>query len=112
MLISEAYAQAADTSPVAADFLTTLPMIAIIFALFYFVVIRPSAKKGKEQKLMIEALQKGDEVVINGGIMGRVVKLSGSYVSMEISENVVINVLKTSIQTLLPKGSLKAIEKE
>lgn len=112
MLISEAYAQAAAAPPATADFLTTLPMIAVIFALFYFVVIYPTSKRGKEQKLMIEALQKGDEVVTNGGVLGRVVKLSGSYVTLEISANVVINVLKTSIQTLLPKGTLKTIEKE
>ena len=111
MLISEAYAQAA-AAPPGGDFLMSLPMIIMIFALFYFVVIRPQAKRGKEQKLMIEALQKGDEVVSSGGILGRVVKISGSYVVLEIAANTEITVLKTSIQTLLPKGTLKTIEKE
>lgn len=111
MLISEAYAQAA-AAPPGGDFLTTLPMIAMIFALFYFIVIRPQSKRGKEQKLMIEALQKGDEVVSSGGILGRVVKISGNYIVLEIAANTEINVLKTSIQTLLPKGTLKTIEKD
>lgn len=111
MLISEAYAQAA-AAPPGGDFLTTLPMIVMIFALFYFIVIRPQAKRGKEQKLMIEALQKGDEVVSGGGILGRVVRISGSYIVLEIAANTEINVLKTSIQTLLPKGTLKTIEKD
>ena len=111
MLISEAYAQAA-AAPPGGDFLTTLPMIVMIFALFYFIVIRPQAKRGKEQKLMIEALQKGDEVVSSGGILGRVVKISGNYIVLEIAANTEINVLKTSIQTLLPKGTLKTIEKD
>ena len=111
MLISEAYAQAA-AAPSGGDLLTSLPMLVGIFALFYFVVIRPQAKRGKEQKLMIEALQKGDEVVSSGGILGRVIKISGSYVVLEIAANTEITVLKTSVQTLLPKGTLKAIEKE
>lgn len=111
MLISEAYAQAA-AAPPGGDFLTTLPMIVMIFALFYFIVIRPQSKRGKEQKLMIEALQKGDEVVTSGGVLGRVVKISGTYIVLEIAANTEINVLKTSIQTLLPKGTLKTIEKD
>lgn len=111
MLISEAHAQAAAAQP-GGDFLTTLPMIVMIFALFYFIVIRPQAKRSKEQKLMIEALQKGDEVVTSGGVLGRVVKISGSYIALEIAANTEINVLKTSIQTLLPKGTLKTVEKD
>jgi preprotein translocase subunit YajC len=111
MLISDAYAQAAAAQP-GGDFLTTMPMIVMIFALFYFIVIRPQSKRGKEQKLMIEALQKGDEVVTSGGILGRVVKISGTYIVLEIAANTEINVLKTSIQTLLPKGTLKTVEKD
>ncbi len=111
MLISEAYAQAAAPPP-GGDFLMSLPMIIIIFALFYFVVIRPQSKRGKEQKLMIEALQKGDEVVSGGGVLGRVVKISGGYIVLEIAANTQIAVLKSSIQTLLPKGTLKTVEKE
>ncbi|MSQ44527.1 MAG: preprotein translocase subunit YajC [Nitrosomonadaceae bacterium] len=111
MLISEAYAQAA-AAPPGGDFLTTLPMIVIIFALFYFIVIRPQSKRAKEQKLMIEALQKGDEVVSSGGVLGRVVKISGSYIVLEIATSTQVTVLKSSVQTLLPKGTLKTVEKD
>ncbi len=111
MLISEAYAQAA-AAPPGGDLLTTLPMIVIIFALFYFIVIRPQSKRTKEQKLMIDALQKGDEVVSSGGVLGRVVKISGSYIVLEIAASTQITVLKSSVQTLLPKGTLKTVEKD
>ena len=111
MLISEAYAQAA-AAPPGGDFLTTLPRIVIIFALFYFIVIRPQSKRAKEQKLMIEALQKGDEVVSSGGVLGRVVKISGSYIVLEIATSTQVTVLKSSVQTLLPKGTLKTVEKD
>ncbi len=111
MLISEAYAQAA-AAPPGGDLLTTLPMIVIIFALFYFIVIRPQSKRTKEQKLMIDALQKGDEVVSSGGMLGRVAKISGNYIVLEIAASTQIAVLKSSVQTLLPKGTLKTVEKD
>ena len=77
MLISEAFAQAAaPAQPQGADFMSLLPLIAI-FAVFYLLMIRPQAKRAKEQKLMIEALQKGDEVATAAGQLGRVVKVSG-----------------------------------
>ncbi|MDN5752046.1 MAG: preprotein translocase subunit YajC [Nitrosospira sp.] len=110
MLISEAFAQAAAPPP-GADFLSLLPLIGI-FAVFYFLLIRPQSKRAKEQKLMIEALQKGDEVATTGGELGRVVKVSGNYVIVQIAENVQVIMQKTSIQTLLPKGTLNSIEKE
>jgi preprotein translocase subunit YajC len=112
MLISEAYAQAAAPAQSAgADLMSLLPLIAI-FAVFYLMLIRPQSKRAKEQKLMIEALQKGDEVVTAGGLLGRVVKVSGTYVILQIAENVQITTLKSSMQTLLPKGTLSSIEKE
>lgn len=110
MLISEAFAQAA-AAPPGADFLSLLPLIGI-FVVFYFLLIRPQSKRAKEQKLMIEALQKGDEVATTGGELGRVAKVSGNYVIVQIAENVQVVMQKTSIQTLLPKGTLNSIEKE
>lgn len=110
MLISEAFAQAA-AAPAGADFMSLLPLIGI-FAVFYLLLIRPQAKRAKEQKLMIEALQKGDEVATTGGQLGRVSKVSGNYVILQIAENVQIVIQKTAIQTLLPKGTLNSIEKE
>ena len=110
MLISDAYAQA--SAPAGGGMLMELPLIALVIAIFYFVVIRPQTKRSKEQKSMIEALQKGDEVVTSGGELGRVTKLTGNYLILEVSPNVEIILQKTAIQTLLPKGTLKSIEKE
>jgi len=110
MLISDAYAQA--STPAGGGMLMELPLIALVIAIFYFVVIRPQTKRTKEQKSMIEALQKGDEVVTSGGELGRVTKLTGNYLILEVSQNVEIILQKTAIQTLLPKGTLKSIGKE
>lgn len=111
MLISEAFAQAAAPAQAAPDLMSLLPLIGI-FAVFYLLLIRPQTKRAKEQKLMIEALQKGDEVTTTGGELGRVVKVSGNYVMLQIAENVQVIMQKTAIQTLLPKGTLNSIEKE
>jgi preprotein translocase subunit YajC len=85
-----------------------LPLI-VIFALFYFMMIRPQMKRAKEQKNMLESLQKGDEVVTAGGELGKVAKVSAAYVSLEIAPNVVIQVQRSAITTLLPKGTIKEI---
>ncbi|MEE8327570.1 MAG: preprotein translocase subunit YajC [Nitrosomonadaceae bacterium] len=110
MLISEAYAQA--SAPAGGGMLMELPLIALVIAIFYFVVIRPQTKRAKDQKTMVEALQKGDEVVTSGGQLGRIAKITGNHVFLEISPSIETIVLKTAIQTLLPKGTLKGIEKE
>jgi len=110
MLISEAYAQA--SAPAGGGMLMELPLIVLVIAIFYFVVIRPQTKRAKDQKTMVEALQKGDEVVTSGGQLGRVAKITENYVILEICQNIETTVLKTAVQTLLPKGTLKSIEKE
>jgi preprotein translocase subunit YajC len=91
--------------------MSLLPLVAI-FTVFYLMLIRPQSKRAKEQKLMIEALQKGDEVVAAGGLLGRVVKVSGTYVILQVAENVQVTTLKSAVQTLLPKGTLSSVEKE
>lgn len=85
-----------------------IPLI-VIFVLFYFMLIRPQMKRAKEQKNMLEALQKGDEIITTGGQLGKVVKVNENYISVEIAENVVVNVQKAAITTLLPKGTIKNI---
>ena len=107
MLISNAYAQAAGGMP-GGDLMTFLPMIAI-FVVFYFLLIRPQQKRAKETRAMLEALQKGDEVVTAGGLVGRISKLSDQYASVEIAPNVEINVQRVAISQLLPKGTIKAL---
>ncbi|MBL79091.1 MAG: preprotein translocase subunit YajC [Nitrosomonadaceae bacterium] len=109
MLISDAYAQA--TPPAGGGMLMELPLIALVIAIFYFVVIRPQTKRAKDQKEMVAALQKGDEVVTSGGQLGRIAKITESHVILEIAPSIETIILKTAIQTLLPKGTLKGIEK-
>jgi len=113
MLIHEAYAQASTSDPAGGGgMLMELPLILLVIAIFYFVVIRPQTKRVKEQKSLVESLQKGDEVATSSGELGRVTKITGSYVMLEVSQNVEVIMQKTAIQTLLPKGTLKSIGKE
>lgn len=106
MLISNAFAAGSATG--GPDLMGFLPLV-VIFVLFYFMLIRPQMKRAKEQKNMLDALQKGDEVVTSGGQLGKIVKVGESYVSLEIAENVIVNVQKQAITTLLPKGTIKSI---
>nr|WP_229509520.1 preprotein translocase subunit YajC [Massilia sp. CCM 8734] len=87
---------------------TFLPLI-LMFVVMYFLMIRPQQKRAKEQKSMMDALSKGDEVVTAGGILGKVVKVNESYVTIEIANNTHIVVQKSSITTLLPKDTLKSL---
>jgi preprotein translocase subunit YajC len=86
-----------------------LPLVALA-VVFYFLVLRPQAKRAKEQRSMIEALQRGDEVVTIGGEVGRISKVYDQYVGVEIAENIEVTVQKTAIQVVLPKGTIKSIK--
>ena len=86
-----------------------LPII-LMFVLLYFLMIRPQMKRAKEQKAMIEALQKGDEVVTAGGIVGRITKLSDQYVTVEVAPNTEIVLQRSAVQVPLPKGTLKTLQ--
>ncbi len=105
MIISNAFA--APAAGAQDPIMGLLPFI-VIFVLFYFMLIRPQMKRAKEQKKMIETLQKGDEVITAGGLLGKITKVSEQYVSLEIADNVTIQVQKQTIQTLLPKGTMKS----
>ncbi len=107
MLVSNAYAQAAGSAAPGGDLMSLLP-IAIMFALLYFLMIRPQMKKAKEHKTMVEGLQKGDEVVA-AGILGKITKVGDSYVNLEIANNVEVAVQKQAIAQLLPKGTIKNV---
>ena len=108
MLISDAFAQAAAPAQSDGSFMTLIPLVGI-FVIFYLLLIRPQSKRAKEQKLMIEALQKGDEVITSGGNLGKILNVSESYVIVEIAPAIEVTIVKTAIQTLLPKGTLKDI---
>ncbi len=105
-MISLAHAQTA--APAAPGFEQFLPLI-IIFILFWFMLIRPQMKRAKEQKKMLADLTKGDEVVTASGQVGKVAKISEQYVSLEIADGVITHVQKQSVQTLLPKGTIKGL---
>ena len=106
--LAEAPAAAAAAPPQGSPFMTLI-MLGVLFAAFYFILIRPQAKRAKEHKAMIAALAKGDEVVTASGQIGKVAKISDQYVSLEIADGVVTHVQKQSIQTLLPKGTIKGL---
>jgi preprotein translocase subunit YajC len=106
MLISQAFAQTPSAGTGGMDILSLLPLI-LMFVLLYFLLLRPQMRRAKDQKQMIASLQKGDEVITAGGTLGRVTKVSDNYVNLEIASSVEITVQKSSIQTLLPKGTIK-----
>ncbi len=109
MFISTAYAQ---TAPAAAPggaestLLSLLPLV-LMFVVLYFIMIRPQMKKQKEHKAMIDALAKGDEVIIAGGVMGRIAKLGDSYLHVEVANGVELQVQRPAVIQVLPKGTFK-----
>ena len=108
MLISPAYAQAASGATQTDTLITFLPMLAI-FAVFYFMLIRPQQKKAKETRAMLESLEKGNEVVTAGGIVGRITKLTDQYAVVEVGNGVEMTVQRGAISQLLPKGTIKSL---
>ena len=107
-LISSAYAQAAgDAAGQPNPLLSFLPLL-ILFAVFYFMLIRPQMRRAKDQRNMIAALAKGDEVVTNGGVAGRIEDLGDAFVTLEIAPNVRIKLQKSAVAMVLPKGTLKS----
>jgi len=111
-LISDAFAQQG-AAPGDAGSMMPLVFIVVMFAIFYFLLIRPQARRQKEQKAMIEALNKGDEVVTSGGLVGRITDISDQYLTLQVAtvggQPVAVSVQRSSVATLLPKGSMKAI---
>ena len=109
MLISPAFAQAAPAAGGDPGFIGFLPII-LMFVLLYFLMIRPQMKRAKETKAMVEALQKGDEVVTAGGIVGRITKISDQYVTVEVAPNTEVVLQRSAVQVPLPKGTLKTLQ--
>lgn len=104
MLIAPAFANTAASAE--ASFMSFLPMIAI-FAIFWFLMIRPQQKKAKELRAMLDALQKNDEVITAGGFLGKIVKLNEQFVTLELADNVEVVVQRAAITQRLEKGTLK-----
>ena len=111
MFISSAFAQSAPAAAEAggglqSSLMSMLPLI-LMFVVLYFVMIRPQMKKQKEHRAMIDALAKGDEIVTGGGMLGKVTKLGEGNISLEVAAGVEIQVQRSAVVQVLPKGSIK-----
>ena len=109
MFISQAYAQAAPAAAggdTQSTLFSLLPLV-LMFVVLYFIMIRPQMKRQKEHKAMVEAIGKGDEVVIGGGVLGRGSKLGESYIHVEVANGVELQVQRASVVQVLPKGTFK-----
>ncbi|WP_019530001.1 preprotein translocase subunit YajC [Dasania marina] len=106
--ISQAHAQAAGEAS-ADGGIIQLVMLVGLFVMFYFIAIRPQRKRQKEHGEMVKSLGKGDEVVTTSGILGKIVKIDGDYLLLNVSENVDLKFQRHSIHAILPKGTLKSI---
>ncbi|NMM81950.1 preprotein translocase subunit YajC [Acidovorax sp. SRB_14] len=111
MFISSAFAQ---TAPAAAagggdmmSSLTGMLPLVLMFVVLYFVMIRPQMKRQKEHRAMVEAIAKGDEVVVGGGMLGRVSRLSEQYLHVEIANGVEVQVQRSAVVQVLPRGTIK-----
>jgi preprotein translocase subunit YajC len=111
--ISDAFAQAAPAATGGDPGYMSIIFMVLIFVVFYFLLIRPQVKRQKEHKTMVDALSKGDEVVTAGGITGKITEISDQYMTLQIAsvdgKPVAVSILRSAVQTLLPKGTLKTL---
>ena len=113
VFISSAFAQTAPAAAAAGgdmmSSLTSMLPLVLMFVVLYFVMIRPQMKRQKEHKAMVEALGKGDEVITVGGFWGKVSKVSDTYIGLELADGVEVQMQRTAVVQVLPKGSIKAL---
>lgn len=105
--ISDAMAQQAPAAAGGEAGIANIIFLVVLFAIFYFMLLRPQLKRAKEHKKMTETLSKNDEIVTSGGLAGRVTKVDDSFITLLIAEGVEVQVQKNAVGSLLPKGSLK-----
>jgi preprotein translocase subunit YajC len=108
-VISPAYADGPVAGPQAGGGMSLVMMFGVFILFMYFAVWRPQSKRSKQQRAMLEAITKGDEVVTAGGILGRVSKVSDQYLVLALDENVEVTIQKSSIVSALPKGTMKSV---
>ena len=101
--ISNAYAQDAAAT---GGLMSFLPLI-VIFAVFYFMLIRPQMKRAKDHKQLVSQLSKGDEVITNGGLLGKITDVSESFVTLELADNLQIKLQRSAVANVMPKGTIK-----
>ena len=106
-LISIAHAQGAAAQGGAESTLLNVLPLVVMFVILWLVMIRPQMKRQKEARAMIAALAKGDEVVTSGGMVGRVVRLGDNYLHLEVADKIEVQVQRSAVSTVLPKGTLK-----
>jgi len=107
VFITEAFAQTAPAAGSTQDSLFGFLPIVLMFVVLYFIMIRPQMKRQKEHKAMIEAIAKGDEVVTSGGLLGKVSKLGETFISLEVANGVELQVQRSAVVQVLPKGTVK-----
>lgn len=112
--ISDALAQTAPAAAAGPESMwTSMLFMVLIFVVFYFLLIRPQVKRQKEHKAMVDALNKGDEILTAGGLIGKITELTDQYATIQIStvdnKAVEISIQRAAVQTLLPKGTMKSI---
>ncbi len=108
--INDAFAEATTAAaPAQGDGAFSMVMIAVIFVLFYFMLIRPQNKRAKEHRELVNKLQKGDEIVTTGGFVGKVVSLDEQFIKISLAEGVEVRLQRQAVSAVLPKGTLKAL---
>jgi preprotein translocase subunit YajC len=107
-LVGDAYAQAAGGGALGGSSYTQIIILVVFVAVFYFLLIRPQQKRMKDQQALLSRLASGDEVVTNGGILGRITEVNDTFLTLEVAEGVRIKVQKSQIAALMPKGTLKS----
>ena len=106
--ISDAWAEAAPAAATGIPNLIEFVPLILIFIVFYFMLIRPQMKRAKEHKKLIEALAKNDEVVTSGGLLGKITRVDESFITIEIATGVEIKVQRSSVTSIVPKGTYKS----
>ena len=107
MFISQAWAQGAGGA--GGDFLVQLFPLVLIFVVFYFLLIRPQAKRQKEHRKMVEALTKGDEIITMGGMAGRIADIGENFALVEVADGMKVKIRRTAVESVLPKGTLQEL---
>lgn len=107
--ISDALAAAPAAAEAQTDPLMQFLPLVLIFVVFYFLLIRPQSKRAKEHKTMVEGLSKGDEVVTNGGLLGRITEIGENFVQVKVADNVEVKIQRQAVANLMPKGTSKEL---
>lgn len=110
LLITPAYAEGAQAASQGGSPFSLTIMFVVFFAFFYFVMLRPQNRRAKEHRELMRSLEKGDEVVTTGGILGKINKVTEQYVLLALHDNTEMMVQKSAIANALPKGTLKSLE--